>query len=338
MYSQYTFFGFKKTSGENAASKFIMSANFKDSTLKASFLGTAISATMPKEEQNSFLANYQCYLPEAVKNSKKPKLNFLSRIGKPKLFIKNNMVSISSTADRGWLSIDTILSISKFLEKDLNNRGIFSIHAAGIALKDRGCLIIGETGSGKTTTAIKSCIDGREFGIISGNRIFLNKNRIIGGAKFLRVRVGSLISELNFRKNKLLRILGTGSLESMNGKITTTPRELGINEFRRKSAKLVAIFKVKKLPGKFSASISRGESIEKFESIYKALSEFSDYFPDIMYSARLPYPDIFGQKLRLQRVLKARELINNIPLITVEGDIDDISKYIIQSMRRQKFY
>jgi hypothetical protein len=78
-----------------------------------------------------------------------------------------------------WLLSHPVLSL--VLMELLKRRGLFPIHAAGLALDDRGVLLAGTSGAGKSTLSVALARAG--FGFLSDDTVFLTAH-----ASGLRIR------------------------------------------------------------------------------------------------------------------------------------------------------
>ena len=298
-------------------------------TLRMLVHGICVEVKLPEDAERFFLANYMCYLPDTgpCKGSA-PELNFTALSDRNGFTVERNGATVANKSSSFWLAIDTILAISKFVERKMNEAGIFSMHSSGIAFGKYGGIVIGDAGSGKTISAIKSCLLNREFRIISGNRVVVQGSNIVGGAPLLRPRVGPLIS-----LPKVGELVKSGNIWERDSKITVMPEELGVKRQTSYPVKLKAIFKVKVLDGKLKVKESVENSAENFEKLYSCLSEFSDRFPVAAYGPRIPYPEMFGLKLRKKRALKAEFLAKSYGIISLEGNFDSIIKYLVNRMK-----
>jgi hypothetical protein len=74
-----------------------------------------------------------------------------------------------TAADHSWALSHPLLTIP--LIEILKRRDRFSVHAAGVAIGDRGVLIPGSSGSGKSTLALALAREG--FGVLGDDMLFL---------------------------------------------------------------------------------------------------------------------------------------------------------------------
>lgn len=79
------------------------------------------------------------------------------------------------------------------------DKGMILLHAAAVQYAEKGIVIIGEKGSGKTTTLINFIMCNAN--IISNDRVFVDdKMEIVGFPQALRIGVGSFENAKNIRK------------------------------------------------------------------------------------------------------------------------------------------
>lgn len=98
-------------------------------------------------------------------------------------------------AEAGALSPESLLHLAYLvLERQLQRLGYLTLHAAAAAFGGRAALLIGPTGAGKTTTAVRLCRDhgcelvGNDLVVVGGR----NEPRTLTGTRHLRLRYSSL--------------------------------------------------------------------------------------------------------------------------------------------------
>ena len=123
-------------------------------------MGVKIEIIIPKESSDTFESSYRNLIPDPkrIDDTKIDMSITVFKTDKGFLKIKENEIVIGSEGDYRQIATDAILAASKFLELELNKNSTFSAHAAGICTAEECVLFIGHSGSGKTTTAIASCI------------------------------------------------------------------------------------------------------------------------------------------------------------------------------------
>jgi hypothetical protein len=168
---------------------------------------------------------------------------------------------------------------------------------------------------------------------ISGNRLFIRATDVIAGTDGVRLRTGSLDSELKLGRHIIPEATGF-----YNKTVSLTPDNLGITANRNYPIRLTQIVLVKKLEKEQTVQkldlSNEGQLDEAFLSLYNSASQFSESFPNFVLGCNIPYPDVFTPELRVKRRDFVLHLLQNVEPVKIEGKLDDISKYIVHAMRR----
>ncbi len=305
-------------------------------TQQVQFLGVNFKLEMPKEVYEFFEKDYQNYLPKMhrmesaeVNNGVQVTISY----GQPKLSINGSSAFLSNTAGVQRMTRDAELLVSKLLERELNNMGIFSLHASGVAYNGKGVLILGPSGAGKSTTAIAACLQDNKAKFISGNRVFMMGDNAIGGSATTRLRVGSIIMELGMNGNGAI-----SNPKMYDSKVSLNPEEIGVSLNEVYPVKIETLVIVKKLDKTFSVDknldISNdNKKNDAFLLFWESATEFSETFPNLALGPKIPYPDIFNQELREKRVQFVSDLIKNVRVAKAEGRLSDLSNFVLELLR-----
>jgi hypothetical protein len=78
-------------------------------------------------------------------------------------------IAYELTSESVWIATHHLLTL--FLIEWLKRRGLYSLHAAGVGINDRGLLFAGATGSGKSTLALALARAG--YGLLGDDMLFL---------------------------------------------------------------------------------------------------------------------------------------------------------------------
>ena len=297
------------------------------------FVGVNFKLSMPKELEDVFFKDYPNYLPPFKVTSEKPKVNIYVYRDKPRLLVDGENIFLSNESSDKQLGRDTILLLSKFLELRLNETDTFSLHASAVSSSNRAIAIVGPNGSGKTTSAVYSCLLDNGIELVSGNRLFVNGVNIVGGTSGIRLRAGSLESEF-----KLGSYISPDTLGFHDRKVSLTSENVGIRVNVDYPVKLTKIILVKKLEKELSVKkldmANETQLNEAFLSIHNSASEFSDSFPNFVLGSKIPYPDIFTNEHRWKRIAFVSNLLRNVESVKVEGKLEGIGEYISQNIRK----
>ena len=186
------------------------------------------------------------------------------------------------------MATDSIALASSLLERSLNRIGIFSLHASGIAYDGRGVLLIGPNGSGKTTTAVYSCMKHPEVNYITGNRAFLDPNNleILEGIDKFSVRNNNLLDELR----------PFVSVPEQKGRTYLHSEQVGINRANFPvKIKAIMVLTGRGIP-LFTHSPKKNSENE-LVSLYDAVEMFGER-RQVMFGSVAPYPEILDIGLR----------------------------------------
>ena len=317
----------------------------KRSEVELDILGVKVIIGLPKRAavafqrvRNRYFPTSTNKMPSILKSQDAIKVNLLT--GKnPKLTVRKNFILLREKSSPKLIAKDAAEVTSRYLESVLNENGIFSIHASGVAYKDRALLFIGDNGAGKTTTGLYSFLSDHELAFLGGNRIFLNQKLMtIGGVDSISIRASSLADEFcGFKEVKNYLEKKGRVIKFPNEKVLLAPDELRPNRGIRYPLRLAGIVYVKKFHSKpHFMKFNKHKYFEKMqlqEVIYSALSGFNEHSPLMLVGAKLPYPDMFDYDLKLERVKFANALIKKVPIYYAEGVLKDISKFSIAALK-----
>ena len=303
----------------------------ENSILDCSLVGVNFRLDMPKDLHPLFLKDCLNYLSNLKKADGKPSVTFHISRGPPNLVVNDDKILLVNNAQEEQLVRDTVLLMSKILERELNRRDIFSLHASGVSANGKAIAIIGPGGSGKTTSAVYTCMLDRTICFVSGNRIFVRGTDVIDGASGVRLRAGSLGQELG---------LSSPALEEIgfyDAKVSLTPAEIGIVTTPSYPLKLTKIIVVRKFERELTVeklNMANEEQMnDAFLNLYNCASEFSENFPSFILGPKIPYPNVFTTKLKEARISFIKGLLRNIEVIKVEGKLKEIASFVKNEIR-----
>lgn len=305
-------------------------------TAEISFLGVKIGLSMPKEIYSLFLDKYRSVLPEIsdVVSGRSPDFFINYSFGEPSLKIVDNTAYMASKAKNSQAAIDVMLAASKFLERELNRNGIYSLHASAVALGKDGTIFLGHQGAGKTTVALSCSFLDPEVKLVSGSRVFVKEDKIVGGIPSIDLRFGSAVSELSAE----LRDRGNPTFiqhqQAWGQRILLRPEDLRVNLNTEYPIGIRRFVLVEKLPKELLVirdSIDRDSFLVR---VYDALYAFSEHIPQYILGSKIPYPDIFGDDMRQARIQFGERLLGSKQFIYLEGGLTEISTYVLRELLR----
>jgi hypothetical protein len=111
--------------------------------LNIKFLEVTFRLSIPREIEEPFLKNYPNWLPFFKITDERPLISINVYRGEPNLTIREDTASLSNHANDKKLAIDTILLLSRLLERRMNELNLFSLHASGVSSEGDGIAIVG---------------------------------------------------------------------------------------------------------------------------------------------------------------------------------------------------
>lgn len=328
----------------------VTTTNNKDNmpTLKAEgmesarieFLGVKILVTMPKGVFVPFMSRSPAVLPTVNQSilGADSDLHIYSEYGKPALMVRDDLVYLSSTTDKKQFAVDVMLATSKFLEKLLNQKGIYSFHASAISYKDEATIILGQPGAGKTTVAMGACYIDNEIKLVSGSRFFVQNESIVAGIASMDIRRGSIISDLgkNLRGAKPASVVQSEKENSAwDARITLNPEEESIKMNTTYPIRVKDFVLVKRLPKQLSVISDQIDRDSFLSRIYDAVFAFSEQIPWYVLGSKIPYPDIFGTQMKKERLEFGDRLLGSKKYVYLEGTLEDISSHLANKLKEK---
>lgn len=297
--------------------------------------GVRLEVIIPNESKSAFdeiISNTFNFICNGEPlNAKEREFKIIFSYGKNAIKLSSESLTISENADFNQIGKDAADATLKIFEREVNKLGIFSIHGACVSCGENGTLILGETGSGKTTTALKICILNDDVRFVTGNRVFLSGDAVIGGVSSINVRVGSIISEF---RNAFPQIALNQHIKGADWehRVYVQPKDVGVKINQRYPLKLCNIIVVKKLPKNIDVKVvSENGNDEKFQ-LYDDISRWGDRKPYLAGSS-MHYPEIFTRNLKQMRLNQASQMLTNIPFLYINGRLDSMADHISKLIR-----
>ena len=304
-------------------------------TQSTTFMGIKLGMSIPNEVYPYFLKRYEAVLPKMERSSYTEKYDAFveSSFGKPLLEFHDSNITMSSNASPRQFATDVILAGSKLLEFELNKRGIHSLHAAAIAYKGEGIIFLGPGGAGKTTTALSCCLMDKDATLISGSRLFVSDEGIVGGMPGIDLRSGSINAEFG---EEFARVAQDANSIAWEERKLLTPRDAGIrmceDQFPMPIKAFVLLKKLPKTLTVFHDGIDKEAFLLR---LYDALYVFAELTPYLMLGNGLPYPDIYSYEMKKERAAFASRLLENPDRIYLEGDMKEMADFVLKNIARK---
>lgn len=310
--------------------------DYESRSLQIGVFGVKLDITMPEDVYPIFERKYRAVLPQAsgTRSDAECNVRITATHGPPLLRIDNGNVVMSSFANSSQFAIDVMLAASKFLERELNKNGIYSFHASAISHNGVGMIFLGQPGAGKTTTALSVCFLNKEVQLVSGSRCFVKEDKIVGSIPGLDLRLGSVMEELSSELKGVTAALNLDNVRAWDQRVVIKPDEAGITLNSKYPIDIGSFVLVKKLPKNLTV-ITEGIERDAFLArIYDSIYTFSEQLPHYVLGSKIPYPDIFGEAMRLKRMGFGEQVLAGKPTIYLEGRLADMSSYIVKNVLR----
>ncbi len=298
-----------------------------------SALGVRISISIPSDLAASLMEKSAIFLP--IDGDKTPRavepieINVMR--GSPGLRVDGKSAVFVSNADDNSIVTDTLIIASRLLEKVLNEHGVFTMHAASVSYDGRAVLLLGPYGGGKTTAAVHLCLKDHTIGYVTGGRVFLDagSGNVLYGMDTISMRTGSVINEFRAVDADLPRKLGLDPQRIPPSQYVDASRiyfgssKLGLNRANFPLS-VGAIALIRKFEGNFVMFKPEHAGSPEILALHAALCEYSEK-GYVMLGPRLHFPDIFTQELKSERLNYAERLAEEVPVVYVEGRLEDVS-------------
>lgn len=247
-----------------------------------------------------------------------------------KFFCTNNTMIIEYP--RELLTPASIIHIGYvMIEKQQAERGSIICHSACVAKEGKSILLLGRSGSGKTTVSLKLCIDN-EFSLVSNDRTIIDFSdgkqlKATEGTKFL------LLREESIRRNlpELLYLFPNTEKDSWENKIKIIPSKLGINIENN----VVPIAKVYKLhvdneQGKLNVIAGDNPVNRMFlnEVFSMGIRGVYTTFCDKNFKACGYVPSFDTENTYLKRCSIIEEVVSSCQMEYISGNLNDVCAYM----------
>lgn len=225
------------------------------------------------------------------------------------------------------------------LEVNRRENKKLTCHCASVSINGKGILILGKEGAGKTTLAIELCrkynakLIGNDLSVIDYNK--LNNLKLLGGTKYIFLRYESIKRNIPELINKIDLQGNAKKTDTWILKKKVFPNDLDIevqkNEVDIDSIYIVHIDQEKDFFCKETNSLA---------DILYLNENFSRYIRNTCTTMLndnniINYiPSLDTKKFYIERAELINYLFNNKKIKYLSGNIEDVSKYIINGGKR----
>jgi ABC-type cobalamin/Fe3+-siderophores transport system ATPase subunit len=224
--------------------------------------------------------------------------------------IENGNMMLEGSYNIGQLTMDGVMLSSMYLEKILNNLGMYSLHSSAVTKDGKGILLIGNSGAGKTTVA-HSLSKNAGYTMISGDRTVVSDDRIIGGTEVHKFRKGTLAHESGnenqngSQRSEFVKLHGDAIVDEPTlDQIILVERKEGDPNYRE----LI--------------------DDEKFLRLYENADYFRNVFPNVILGQKKPLPWRATWDEDAKRIAYVTELVKSVPAYHLSGNLEDITRMI----------
>lgn len=201
--------------------------------------------------------------------------------------------------------------------------GTYLVHAAAVNYHDKGVLLPGVPGSGKTGVAFGLLRRGGKY--ISNDRALIKLVDgvpfIVGGTSAMHVRIPTI---KEFLKRDIALPEGIDH-KDWNSKILLSAKELSqLGVEQGKAAEITAIVFPKIIMGSEETKMARQETDKGMLSLYGLLSEHIRAAGNMFITADWPFPCLDNEVLAKKRIEMVHRLLDYSKIFSATGPVDGI--------------
>ncbi len=235
---------------------------------------------------------------------------------------KRNLIHLEDY-DKKLLINDTLMVASRLSDELLIKDKVYPIHSSCVAKNESAVLLIGSSSTGKTTTALKTCIDDNEISFYSGDKTLLEDNFVVGGTKRVHVRKGSVLFELPYLKS-YFEVEDNDKV--WDEYIHLRASSIGLQEDSEKKY-IEAIVIPKKVSS--GLKIKKLNKDESFLRIHENMTHFL-YYPHVLKGQKAPITQFLLDNDDRLYITEYADNISSLPTYNVSGSLEEISKFVRQ--------
>ncbi len=225
------------------------------------------------------------------------------------------------------LAQDALVLSSRVFEDSFIEKNMYSFHSSAISNGKKAIIISGFSSAGKTTVAINSCLKNKdEIKFYSGDRTVLHGSNIKSGTKKTHLRLGSVFYEIPELQEYIHLKKTDAPWEEMmlidSSMIDINP-DSGTKEIKY-------IIYPKK--GDHELKVNEIKGDEAILRIHENICYFSDYYPHIILGQKEPLQSNISYEQRKERVDYVSYLSEKVPILSISGNLNDITDYASKLM------
>lgn len=257
-----------------------------------------------------FVESCEHWLPDIrrSRNLGAPALTVCVSCGQPRLRYRRNGFEIRGNSGVFHTCLDSGIVLSRYLERELNRCGRYSVHAGCVAVRGCAHLLLGGAGAGKTTIAASWSRLDPSARVLAGDRAVVFDDRVVGGTTTLAFRNLGIDAAH----------LPPGRHRSLGGWTSVQyPRDV----FR--SSYPIGSLSVVKLTSGPAVRMQIAEP-DHFLRVYEQIAHFGDVFPNIALGHLMPIPIFSTMKAQAQRIEFTRQLVHGRNVFSVSGGLQEV--------------
>lgn len=281
---------------------------------RLSISGVEVSLALDGVTIDDFTASCKHWLPDVRPSPARlpPTLVISVSVGKPSLRYVRNGFKLRGNNGTFHTCLDATVILSRYLERELNLQGRYSIHCSAIAINGHAHVLIGFSGAGKTTIAAACRLRDSRVTVLAGDRAVFADDNIIAGTTTLHFRNGTLRLFLP----ELIDPLPPE--EDMWGRWTTLeypavlPAKVPI-----RSLTLIRLSTGPAVMGSVAAPDDFLRTIEQ-------VAHFGERFPCVALGHMNPIPIFTTYAIQRHRIEVTRKLVERLGVRSLSGGLDEV--------------
>ena len=239
-------------------------------------------------------------------------------VGVPALRYRRDGFSLRGDSGTFHTCLDAGVILSRYLERELNKRGRYSVHCAAIAYDGVAQVLLGPAGAGKTTLAAAAAMRDSRVQVLAGDRAVVEGDKVVGGTTTLHFRNGALRTHLRGLVEPL------PDAEDMWERWTT-------KDFPTVASPVVSIGRlwVVRL-GEGPARIGQVSPPDDVLRLIEQIAHFGEYFPCVALGHMQRVPIFTTAAVQRARIAYTRDVVAKVPVQTLSGGLDEIVDVLLE--------
>jgi hypothetical protein len=294
--------------------------------LSSSFIvdicGVRVRVVSPDIDFEQFLASCGHWIPSLRRGAEGAvDLELAISYGPDRLRFGPTGVELRERESPFHLSLSGAVLISRYVERLLNARGRYSVHASCIARGSDALVLIGPAFAGKTTIAALCSVLDRDVRVLSGDRTVVERSHVIGGTTRLAFRNGTLLHDL---PELAVDVDANGDIWQLQT-FVDFPDAVFPGHYRIRGFCVLG-----RAPG--PARVHEVTGPDRFLRVYENVVYFADEFPSVALSQRQPMPRFTTMAAQRRRIRYVEGLIDTVPVKTVSGGLRQVAGALLTQL------